>query len=60
VHIGWQQIDVRAVDDGVPSGPLALVGGVPSIRWSKAGGFLPLQAYLDERIALLLDPPAGA
>ena len=60
VHLGWQTIDVRAVDAGAAAGPLAVVGGVPSIRWSRAGGFLPLQAYLDERIALLLNPPTGA
>ncbi|WP_244632105.1 MULTISPECIES: hypothetical protein [unclassified Microbacterium] len=35
------------------SGPLALVDGVPSVRWSAAGGYMPLEAYLRERVALL-------
>lgn len=60
VHIGWSALDVRAVDEGEASGPLAVVEGVPSVRWSAMGGFVPLAGYLDERIALLLDPPAGA
>lgn len=53
VHVGWSMIDVDAVDAGGSSGPLALVDGVPSVRWSTAGGFMPLEAYLRERIALL-------
>jgi hypothetical protein len=40
--------------------PLALVDGVVSVRWSAAGGYVPLEGYLAERIALLLDPPARA
>ncbi len=60
VHIGWRMLQPAAVDDGEASGPLALAGGVPSVRWSAAGGLMPLEAYLAERIALLLEPPAGA
>lgn len=60
VHIGWRMLDPDAVDRGEASGPLALVDGVPSVRWSAAGGFQPLDRYLDERIGLLLDPPGGA
>ncbi|KQZ85911.1 glutaminase [Microbacterium sp. Root166] len=60
VHIGWQVADPAAVDRGAASGPLALVDGVPSVRWSAAGGYVPLDRYLDERIALLLAPPPGA
>ncbi|GAB3595422.1 glutaminase [Microbacterium tumbae] len=52
-HIGWSVIDVDAVDAGGSSGPLALVDGVPQVRWSAAGGYMPLEAYLRERIALL-------
>jgi hypothetical protein len=37
-----------------------LVDRVPSVRWSAAGGYMPLAAYLDERVALLLAPPPGA
>lgn len=53
VHVGWTVIDVAVVDAGGASGPLAVVDGVPSVRWSNAGGFMPLDAYLRERVALL-------
>ncbi|WP_144882289.1 glutaminase [Microbacterium paraoxydans] len=53
VHVGWSVIDVDAVDAGGSSGPLTLLDGVPSVRWSQAGGFMPLDAYLRERIPLL-------
>lgn len=53
VHVGWSVIDVDAVDAGGASGPLALIDGVPSVRWSTAGGFMPLESYLRERIELL-------
>jgi hypothetical protein len=53
VHIGWSVIDVDAVDAGGASGPLASVDGVPSVRWSTAGGWMPLEAYLRERVELL-------
>ncbi|MEV8249380.1 glutaminase [Microbacterium sp. NPDC076768] len=58
VHVGWSVVDVIAVDAGAASGPLALVDGVPAVRWSSAGGFMPLEAYLRERVALLRDAPA--
>ncbi|WP_448721032.1 glutaminase [Microbacterium natoriense] len=54
VHVGWSAIDVDAVDAGGASGPLAMVEGVPAVRWSAAGGFMPLAKYLDERVQLLL------
>ena len=60
VHIGWRMLQPAAVDRGEASGPLALIDGTPSVRWSAAGGFMPLERYLDERVALLIDPPAGA
>lgn len=60
VHIGWHELDVDAVDRGAASGPLAVVEGVPSVRWSAAGGYVPLAAYLGERIDLLLDTDRGA
>ncbi|UYO97707.1 glutaminase [Microbacterium sp. M28] len=53
VHVGWSAIDVDAVDAGAASGPLAWVGGIPQVKWSGAGGYMPLEAYLRERIALL-------
>ncbi|MBO9625952.1 MAG: glutaminase [Microbacterium sp.] len=53
VHVGWSVIDLAAVDAGGSSGPLATIDGVPSVRWSAAGGFMPLESYLRERIELL-------
>lgn len=52
VHVGWQQLDPDAVDAGGASGPLALVDGVPHLRWAPGAAFVPLASYLDERIAL--------
>ncbi|MDQ0649440.1 hypothetical protein QFZ53_003636 [Microbacterium natoriense] len=52
-HVGWSVIDVEAVDAGGSSGPLSLIDGVPSVRWSAAGGFVPLGGYLRERVELL-------
>lgn len=60
VHVGWRMLDPDAVGRGEASGPLALVDGVPSVRWSASGGYQPLDRYLDERIGLLLDPPSGS
>lgn len=53
VHVGWSVIDVDAVDAGGRSGPLALIDGVPSVHWSTAGGYMPLEPYLRERLELL-------
>lgn len=59
VHVGWSIIDVAAVDAGGSSGPLALIEGAPSVRWSSpstgsgAGAYMPLEAYLRERIDLM-------
>lgn len=52
-HVGWTVIDVAAVDAGGTSGPLAMIDGVPSVRWSAAGGYMPLEAYLRERLDLM-------
>ncbi|MDY0910248.1 glutaminase [Microbacterium sp. CFBP9034] len=60
VHIGWRMLDPDAVERGEASGPLVLNDGVVAIRWSAAGGLMPLARYLDERVTLLLDPPGGA
>jgi len=60
VHIGWQALDTDAVAEGAASGPLSLRAGVPSVRWSAAGGWVPLAEYLDDRIELLAQPPPGA
>lgn len=53
VHVGWTEVDLDAVDAGGSSGPLTSVDGVPWVRWSAAGGLMPLEAYLTERVALL-------
>ena len=60
VHLDWKILDLPALARGEATGPLALVAGTPSIRWSPAAGLVPLGGYLDERIALLLHPPQGA
>lgn len=60
VHVGWSEVDLVAVDRGAASGPLAMIDRVPSVRWSPAAGFVPLAAYLDERIELLAHPLPGA
>lgn len=60
VHLDWKVLDLAALGRGEPTGPLALVNGTPSIRWSPAAGHVPLAGYLEERVALLLQPPQGA
>ncbi|MDP3952053.1 glutaminase [Microbacterium sp.] len=53
VHVGWSVIDVDAVDAGGSSGPVASIDGIPQVRWSKSGAYMPLEAYLRERIDLM-------
>lgn len=60
LHLDYTPIDLAAVESGGSSGPLALRDGIPSIRWSAAGGWMPLETYLSDRIGLLLDPPGAA
>ena len=60
VHVGWRMLQPAAIERGEASAPLFLAGGVPSVRWSAAGELVPLDAYLSDRIGLLLDPPRGA
>lgn len=59
VHVGWERLDLDALERGEASGPLRVVDGTPMIRWSSAGALAPLDAYLQDRIALLLAPPEG-
>lgn len=54
VHVGWQVVDVVGVDAGAASGPLALIDGVPHVRWAPSAAFVPLARYLDDQIALVL------
>lgn len=60
VHIDWTAIDLDAVEAGGESGPVRAGADGPQVRWSAAGGWVDLATYLRERVALLLDPPAGA
>ena len=60
VHVGWRMLDLDAIAGGEASDPLAWRDGVLSVRWSVSAGYVPLEGYLRERIALLLDPPSGA
>lgn len=60
VHVDWEIVDVPAVVRGDEGGPLRVVDGVPMIRWSAAGALMPLEAYLRERVELLLHPATGA
>lgn len=42
-------------------GVLSVVDDVPVVRWSPAAGTtVPLEDYLRDRVALLVDPPPGA
>lgn len=58
VHVGWRVIDLDAV--GPASSPLAVREGIPSVRWSAAGGYVPLAGYLEDRVDLLVHPPERA
>lgn len=60
VHIGWRPLDLAALAAGGSAGPLTWDRDRLAIRWTSSGALMPLAAYLDERITLLLDPPAGA
>lgn len=59
VQLPSMRIDVEAVE-GESAGPLGVVDGVVSVRWSPAAPLTPLAPYLDERIRLLLAPPERA
>lgn len=52
VHLDWAPIDLDVVDAGGSSGPLSGAGGEVTVAFA-AGARMPLQAYLDDRIALL-------
>ncbi len=58
IHIQWAPVDLSALRER--SAPLALRGGEVLVRWSAAGGYMPLEGYLDERIELLRHPPERA
>ncbi|MFT4305995.1 MAG: glutaminase [Microbacterium sp.] len=63
VHVGWRELDLDAVADvpaSAASAPLVVRDGVVLVAWSPRGAPIPLARYLDERVALALDPPRGA
>lgn len=64
VHIGWHEIELdAAAGPSAPpsvSAPLLVRDGVVLVAWSPRGAPMPLERYLDERVALLRDPPRGA
>lgn len=55
VHYNWTPLDLDELSSTGSAGPLSVRDGELMIRWSKAGSFAPVQAYLDERIALLAE-----
>ncbi|MFT4213037.1 MAG: glutaminase [Microbacterium sp.] len=64
VHIGWHEIDLDAVAVGpaasAASAPLVMREDVVLVAWSPRGALMPLARYLDEHVALAVDPPRGA
>ncbi|MEV7873675.1 glutaminase [Microbacterium sp. NPDC089188] len=58
VHIGWHPVDPSRLE--AASRPLAVREGETLVRWSVAGGWMPLARYLDERVELLRHPPERA
>ena len=52
VHVGWTTLDIPAVDAGGASGPLAVTGGIPTVRWSATGAPRSLADYLGELLSL--------
>ncbi|MBA8817288.1 hypothetical protein FHX48_002386 [Microbacterium halimionae] len=59
-HVDWRVIDLDAIGRGEASGPLSVVDGGVRVRWSRGGLTQPLDTYLYDRIALLVNPPGGA
>jgi len=53
VNVDHVPIDLAAVAAGGRSGPIA-GGDVVTVRWTAAGATMPLEAYLRERIDMLL------
>lgn len=58
VHVGWTTIDRSVLAAAGASGPVAILQGIPHVRWSPAGAPMPLADYLAERIDLLSGPAA--
>lgn len=60
VHVGWEHLDLPALERGEGCDPLVVVGGVPAVRWSSSGAPRPLAGYLDELLEFIAHPPERA
>lgn len=61
VNFDAEPIELDAEILRTTDGPLVLRDNAPLVRWNPAADTaVPLAGYLNERVALLLDPPAGA
>lgn len=54
VNVDHAEIDLPALAAGGSSGPLSVRDGAVVIRWTQAGAVMPLEAYLREKIDLLV------
>jgi len=53
-------IDPRSLDLAVPHPPLVATAEGIGVEWTAGGGIIPLEAYLAERVDLLVNPLEGA
>lgn len=63
VNFGAQVIDIDADALRHSTGPLFVANGMPLVRWNAtatADTAMPFDAYLAERVSLLVEPPEGA
>lgn len=58
INLDARDIDLDAATE--TSRPVANRGGDLLVAWAPGSDLTPLGPYLDERIALLVDPPEGA
>lgn len=61
VNFGWRALDLDEASLRAATGPIVVVDGVAVVRWGRGSAIrTPLRDYLDDRVGLLVDPPAGA
>jgi len=60
VHLPARRLDPAAIESGADADPIGLDAGRAVVRWTRGAPPMPLAAYLDERIGLLLHPPERA
>lgn len=53
-------LDPRPLDPDAPAAPLVALDDGVGVQWIAGGQAVPLAAYLDERVELLIHPPARA